>query len=338
MGIKKADVKRKKSLKILLYGDASSGKTHLALNATPGKTLIFDADSGADLFEGRKGFDFDYWTDDNGLKTASIKELMKAIAYLATPDGRQKYDTFIVDPISDIWDNLQFQRGDYKDAQAVKRGKTRQNEADIESFNQKDWGDVKKVYKNVMLDLKGLPQNIFLIAREKEILENKADGSIVKTGEYTYDAEKNTKYSVDFCIRLVMDKKTKKRYAEIDKTRSEGLETGQRVDNPTFELFAKVVNLMSDGKTIKPQNVPTENIFADGTASVTVNEEDELKELQGKVLELCNKLAVQNGGDKAPIKAVIAEFAEGKTNPNSIKELSKLNELFVKLQTMDKEN
>ena len=55
---------------------------------------------------------------------------------------------------------------------------------------QKIGGDMKRIYKNLMLRLKNLPQNIILIAREKDILEVKPDGSIIRTGEYTYEAEK----------------------------------------------------------------------------------------------------------------------------------------------------
>lgn len=286
MGIKHADSKRKKALKILLYGDSGSGKTHFALQASPGKTLIFDAEGGADFFEGKKGFVFDYWTDDEGLKTSSIRELNKAIDYLETDDGRKTYDTFIIDPISDIWDNIQAQRIDYKDnrarLKAEKYGEeyVEKNESELENFNQKDWGDMKRIYKNFMLRLKNLPQNIILIAREKEISDTKPNGDVIRTGEYTYEAEKNTKYAVDFGVRLVFDEKKQKRTAIVSKTRSDGVEKGESFDAPTFAMFDKIVNSMADGKMVDGISNKNENVFSDeDKPNPLVKAKDTIKEL-----------------------------------------------------------
>ena len=321
MPVKHADVKRKKSLKILLFGGYGSGKTHFALKATPGYTLIFDAESGADLFEGREGFDFDYWLDDDGLKTASIKELNKAIDYLQSDEGSKKYKTFIIDPISDIWDSIQEQRSEYKDIKAKEKGKdvANRNEAELESFNVKDWGDMKRIYKGMMLRLKNLPQNVFLIAREKEISETKPDGSLIRTGEYTYDAEKSTGHAVDFSIRLVFDEKTKKRWAQISKTRSDGLEMGQIIENPTFVLFEKVVNSMEGGKNVSALSTQHENVFT---------EPEEMQKIKKEIVDLYGELA-----DKESVKIKFKEY-ESSGNPNRIKDLEKLKALQNELIAM----
>jgi hypothetical protein len=323
MPVKHADIKRKKALKILLFGGYGSGKTHFALKATPGATLIFDAESGADFFEGKKGFDFDYWTDDDGLKTASIKELNKAIDYLQSAEGNSKYKTFIIDPISDIWDSIQEQRAEYKDDKARDKGKNidERNEAELESFNVKDWGDMKRIYKGLMLRLKNLPQNVILVAREKEISETKPDGSLVRTGEYTYDAEKSTGYATDFAVRIVFDEKKNKRWAHISKTRSDGLEMGEKVDNPTFALFEKVVNSMDGGKDVSKLSTQHENIFT---------EPDELKELKEEIIALATKL----GGSKNPEMMTVLKEIEPSGNPNKIKDLETLQKLFDALSNV----
>jgi hypothetical protein len=333
MGVKKASGVRRKPLKILLFGDSGCGKTHFALQSTPGKTLIFDAESGADLFEGRKGFDFDYWTDDDGLKTASIRELNKAIDFMETPDGRKTYETFIVDPISDIWDNIQAQRLEYKDEKAIERAKKYnkqldlddKNETDLESFNQKDWGDMKRIYKNMMLRLKNLPQNVILIAREKEISETKPDGSIVRTGEYTYEAEKNTKYAVDFNVRLVYDEKTKKRYAIVHKTRSDEFEKGQRFDTPTFTMFDNIVNKMKDGVQVDRLSERNENVFTD---------EDALKNTISEIGSLASVLAETNRDE------VIAAIKKhhSSANYNSIKEINVAKSVLEELKKIGGNN
>lgn len=324
MGIKKASAVRKKPLKILLFGDAGTGKTHFSLQATPGKTLVFDTENGTDLFEGRKGFEFDYWVDDEGLKTASIKELNKAIDYLETPEGREQYETFVVDNISDIWDNIQAQRLEYKDNLAIKRGKAIEdrNETEIEAFNMKDWADMKKIYKNMMLRLKNLPQNIILIAREKEISETKPDGSVVKTGEYIFDAEKGTKYAVDFIIRLVFDEKTNKRYAVIIKSRSDVLKKNEVVENPTFALFDKVVNSMKDGVEADRLSIKEENIF---------DEEEELKDVLQEIHELATTIAKVNR--EAVIEAIKKHHSSA--NYNSIKDIEVARKVLEELQSIN---
>jgi hypothetical protein len=332
MKIKHADVKRKKSLKILLFGDSGTGKTHMALKSTPGKVLIFDAESGADFFEGRDGFNFDYVTDDDGLKTSSIEELRKAILYLATKEGREKYDTFIIDPISDIWDNIQSQRSEFKDVvnsrKRVEKRREAINETDLEAFNQKDWGDMKRVYKNMMLDLKNLPQNIFLLAREKEISISQPDGGIIKTGEYTFEAEKNTKYAVDFTVRLMYDEKANKRSAYIVKSRAEGAEKGEVVDDPTFSIFDSVVNSMAGG--IEPDKMSTrsENVFQNEENAL--NGVSDLKNLQQKVIARC----VELGGSKNEELMRVVKLYEPSGNTNRIKDSAKLSELLTKLESV----
>lgn len=324
MGVKKASAVRRKPLKILLFGDAGTGKTHFSLQATPGKTLVFDTENGTDLFEGRKGFEFDYWVDDEGLKTASIKELNKAIDYLETPEGRKQYATFVIDNISDIWDNIQAQRLEYKDNLAIKKGRAIEdrNETEIEAFNMKDWADMKKIYKNMMLRLKNLPQNIILIAREKEISETKPDGSVVKTGEYIFDTEKGTKYAVDFIIRLVFDEKTNKRYAVIVKSRSDVLKKNEIVENPTFALFDKVVNSMKDGVEADRLSTKEENIF---------DEEEELKDILQEIHELATTIAKVNR--EAVIEAI--KKHHNNANYNSIKDVEVARKVLEELQSIN---
>lgn len=332
MKIKHADVKRKKSLKILLFGDSGTGKTHMALKSTPGKILIFDAENGADFFEGREGFDFDYVTDDDGLKTSSIEELRKTILYLATKEGREKYETFIIDPISDIWDNIQSQRSEFKDIvnsrKRVEKRREAINETDLESFNQKDWGDMKRIYKNMMLDLKNLPQNIFLIAREKEVSISQPDGSIIKTGEYTFEAEKNTKYAVDFIVRLVYDEKANKRTAYVVKSRAEGASKGEVVENPTFSIFDSVVNSMAGGVEPDKMSTKSENVFQNEENAL--NGASDLKSLQQSVVTRCIEL----GGSKNDNLMEIVKKYEPSGNTNRIKDTTKLSELLKELESV----
>ena len=253
MPVKKAS-KTKKPLKILLYGQSGVGKTHFGLFATPGQTLVFDMEGGTDLFEGR--VDFDYWTDDQGFKTQSYRELRKCIDFLKTPEGRD-YKTFIIDPVTLIWTLLQQERQDYKEDR-VKVKKL--NETDLESFTTRDWNIVKKMHKGVIDELSALPHNVILVAREKDVVEMK-NGEPIKTGEFTYEGEKNTIYAVDFALRLIVDKKSQKRTAQIDKDRSGHYQTGATIQDPSFALFNEIVNGMADGEEVKGLNTESDHLF-----------------------------------------------------------------------------
>lgn len=256
----KEATKTKKPLKILLFGPSGAGKTHFALFATPGKTLVFDMEGGTDLFEGR--IPFHYWTDDEGYKTQSFRELRKCIDYLKTPEGRKKYETFIIDPVTLIWTLLQQERQDYKEDKALekRRGQYKDNETDLETFTTRDWNIIKKMHKGVIDEVSALPQNVMLIAREKPVVIMK-NGEPVQTGDITFEGEKNIIYAVDFAFRIWVDKKNKKRFAQIEKDRSGNYDTGDIIDEPTFEFFNKIVNSMADGKDAKGLKTNSENTF-----------------------------------------------------------------------------
>lgn len=187
---------------------------------------------------------------------------MKAINMLDTKTGRKTYDTFVIDPISDIWESLQAQRQVYKDSvrKFAKKSKAG-DEAALDSFNQRDWGDIKKIYKRLMLRLKNLQQNIILIAREREVSKMLPDGSIEKTGEFTYESEKNTKSAVDFVVRLAFDPKKNVRYMTFDKDRSGHYDLSTRIDNPTFSVFEEVVQGLSGGIAYTGQSSKEDNVF-----------------------------------------------------------------------------
>ena len=244
MGVRQASEKRKKPIKLLIFGDSSVGKTHFLLSAP--NPLVCDTESGTDLFEGKNGFDFLVWEDDAGMKTTSVKELRKAMDYVTSKDGRKKVGTFCIDPYSTIWDDIQIQRQDYKEEKKKYAGV---NEADLATFTQADWMAVKKLHKSIVVDIVNLPVNVIVSCREKEVSETLPNGEIRKTGEYTYDGEKNMKYLFDVVLRLTFDPKTGKRQAIVMKSRIEDkLPLGKVIENPSFAIFDNIINGMADAK------------------------------------------------------------------------------------------
>jgi hypothetical protein len=336
MPVKKAQ-KTKKPLKILIYGQSGVGKTHFALFATPGQTLVFDMEGGTDLFEGR--VDFDFWTDDEGYKTQSYRELRKCIDYLKTPEGRQ-YKTFIVDPVTLIWTLLQQERQDYKEGRVTRQ---KANETDLETFTTRDWNIVKKMHKGAIDELSALPQNVILVAREKDVVEMK-NGEPVKTGEFTYEGEKNTIYAVDFALRLVVDKKSRKRVVIIDKDRSGHYETGSVIPDPSFELFNEIVNGMADGTETKGLKTGSDHLFEQPVAAPPTRPSNEQRRSnggQGGVgTQTVDEGKIKNlhimGNKKGLAHEDIHHLAETKFGVASLKDMTlpQFQELFASIQKM----
>jgi hypothetical protein len=321
MGVRDTSALRKKPLKILVFGDSSAGKTHFGLFSQQ-PVLVFDMESGTDMFEGRAKFSV--WEDDTGCKTQSFAELRKCIDFLGTPEGK-KFKTFVIDPVTIVWDVLQQQRQDYKELNR-KNAKQEDNETDLSDFNARDWAIVKKMYKTIMTELVSLPQNVIMCAREKEITIMRGNEP-VRTGEFTYEGEKGTKYYADFTIRLQQDSKTGKRWAIIHKDRASIFNVGDRIDNPTFAIFDSIVNKMANAKeSVKGLNAgDAENIFA---------KEETLETLVADAVKLAREIKSSHPDRIPEIKEVLAK-AHPSGNPHEIKELDVAKQLMVDLEALE---
>ena len=322
MAVRKTSGLRKKPLKILVFGDSSSGKTHFSLFSQQ-PVLVFDMESGTDMFEGRA--EFSVWEDDTGCKTQSFDELRKCIEFLNTPEGK-KFKTFVIDPVTIVWDILQQERQDYKENNR-KRARQEDNETDLADFNSRDWAILKKMYKTVMTELVSLSQNVILCAREKEITKM-VGVEPVRTGEFTYEGEKGTKYYTDFIIRLQQDPETGKRWAIVHKDRSGTYKSGTRIDNPTFSIFDSIVNKMAKANTESKglKGAETENVF---------EEEESLPSIISKAVNLARALKASYPDSTPEIKEIL--FKHNKDgNPNFIKEQEQATALLEELEALEK--
>lgn len=225
-------------VKCLVYGPPGIGKTYLALTA-PGRIAVVDTEGGTGFYADRIGgrgplnpFDV--------LPTKTFAQVEGAIAYLRANPGL--YESLVIDPVTVLYETLQDAAQVRRQETNRRRGRGDTEDADLE---QLDWQRIKRSYKRLLTDIGNLPMHVFVVAREKELTEERGDKR-VKIG-WKPDAEKSTAYYFDTVIRLVPAGNS--RQAIVEKDRTGTLALGAVVPTPTFQkLFAKALKSSGTGE------------------------------------------------------------------------------------------
>lgn len=231
------DAKENRGIKVLSYGNFSSGKTHFALSS-PAPVFVIDTENGASPLADKfpdanvinicemEGGDTDEKDD-----VKNYENLQKAVDYLITlPDDQ--VGTIVIDSISDLWD--------WSQAYA----KTKIFKIPIENrFQQQwDWAVPTKLYLSQIRKLISKNCNIILCARAGE----EYAGAGQPSGSFKPQCQKKTPYWVDVVLyhqikyvnRQIMFS------AKIEKCRQRGDIIGKVIDSPTLE---KIEELMKGG-------------------------------------------------------------------------------------------
>ena len=178
-----SEVEKKRGLKIGIYGDFATGKTHFALTA-PEPIFIIDTEMGASPLA--------YQFKEKDIKVLDVAEkdgsksyekVEKAIEFITKQD---KIGTVVIDSVSDLWDYAQ----EYGKVNVFKiRPQDRLKQ-------QWDWGIINKLYLNLILRLIKLDCNLILTARETEVYARAGE----PLGIYKPKWQKNTGFWVDFVL------------------------------------------------------------------------------------------------------------------------------------------
>ena len=224
--------KARKKAKVLVYGDAGTGKTRFALS-WPGVAMI-DTEGGADLYGGR--YDFQV------LRTKSLTDIVKAIEVIKKDNGKS-VQTVAIDPITVVWQVLQEAGQQAAEARAARYNRPVEDVV----LTQRDWGLIKRKLYSAMIDLVNLPINVVLTAHLKDETETRTDSrgqeKQVKIGEKP-DAEKKTAYWCDTVIRLAVEKGEHVGYVEKD--RSGLFKVGQRIPNISYQHFLPLLEAYAE--------------------------------------------------------------------------------------------
>lgn len=229
-----SEVKQNRGIKILSYGNFSTGKTHFALSS-PGPVFIIDTENGAsplaDKFPDAKVVNLSNMDNENVEEKDEVKNFdnyINTIDYLTSlPDG--EVGTIIIDSISDIWDW----------AQAYAKVKIFKIAVEDRLKQQWDWGVINKLYIKPMQKLINNNCNVIFTARESE----KYIGAGQPSGTFEPKCQKKTPYWVDIVLyhKMVYMNKEIKFNAKIEKCRQDGSVIGTIIQDPTLDKITEML-------------------------------------------------------------------------------------------------
>ncbi len=219
--LKAADEKR--GLKIGIYGDYATGKTHFALTA-PEPVFIIDTEMGsaplAHLFEGKDIKVLDVAERD---ATASYEKIVEAIDLIA---AQENVGTVIFDSATDLWEICQ----EYAKVNIFKI------KPEARLAQQWDWGVINKLYMRMLMKLLKLDCNLIITAREAEVYA----GAGQPTSQVKPKWQKTTGFWVDMVLHNTkkIDKLGKLTFnTNIEKSRQCGQLMGKTVPNLDFKML-----------------------------------------------------------------------------------------------------
>jgi hypothetical protein len=230
-----SDLKLNRGLKVLSYGNFSTGKTHFALSS-PGPVYIIDTENGssplADKFPNAKVINIcsvDGGDIDEKDEIKNFENFQEAINYLLKlPDS--EIGTIVVDSVSDIWEW----------AQAYAKTKIFKIPVENRFQQQWDWQVPNKLYLKQILKLINKNCNVILCSRAGE--EYSGPGS--PSGTYKPQCQKKTPYWVDVVLfhELKFINKQITFYAKVEKCRHNNKIIGKIIENPTLDKINQLIN------------------------------------------------------------------------------------------------
>lgn len=279
-------------VKCLVYGASGIGKTYLALTA-PGRIAVIDTEGGTAFYPDRVGkgglHQFDV------LPTKTFAQVESALEFLRTSD--HEYESLVIDPVTVLYETLQEAAQVRRQDANKRRGRGDTEDADLE---QLDWQRIKRSYKRLMTDLVNLNLHVFVVAREREVSQER-NGRQVVIG-YRPDAEKSTSYYFDTVLRMVPAAKNG-REVIVEKDRTGTLNLGAVVTAPTFaKLFSRA--LKSDGTATRDLQSGEDAAAIDAATTMAAAELEDKEELLTPLGEITRSGVVARGqGRRSDLEA-----------------------------------
>lgn len=229
-----AELKAKRGLKILSYGNFSTGKTHFALSSDK-PVFIIDTENGAsplaDKFPDAKilnicsieGEDID---EKDEIK--NFENFQAAVNFLCSLSD-EEVGTVIVDSLSDIWSWVQ----------AYAKSKVFKIPIEDRFKSQFDWGIPNNLIRKPVMKLINKNCDIIFTARESEIYNGPGQPS----GKFKPHVQNKIPFYVDIVLyhQVKFINKQISFLAKIEKCRQNGKIIGKIIDNPTITKIKELI-------------------------------------------------------------------------------------------------
>lgn len=295
-------------LKIAIHGNTGSGKTCTALKIADylakkaGKRIgVIDTDPQAmsSMYAGQFDFDLAHPT--------TIEEFEKEVLEFDTT----KYAVIVVDTITWFWRC-------FTDAQDVHGISVDKTSAGTTQF--REWGRLKKIYRDTLLRLVNLPCHTIITGRET-IEYDMTSGEYSPVG-YKMMAEKETPYELNLTMRCYLGRElgskleksgkdiTRGNFCEVIRDRSNTFQPGHTFVNMEGKDLDPVIVKLGGQVISEPlpteQAVKNQEIFNRDRQALV-----ELTETSAK-LRLTYEQRILNAKTEKDLKALGAEIKEGK--------------------------
>lgn len=219
------------NLKVMVWGESGSGKSRFALSAP--SPLVVDLEGSTRLYAN----DFDFWkaeVDKKNERANNPATLTMSIIDEIIKGEYTDRKTLIIDPVTDLLDTIESSCAAQYEKNIGKKVDT------LNAVQKTKWYAYRRdMVRKVLNNLKDIPMNLILVARSKNVWDNK-DGKLQPVGQ-TYDALEIIEYLMDIVIQL--EKTESGTTAIVKKSRLGNLPEILEVQN-----FDSILNALKDNK------------------------------------------------------------------------------------------
>lgn len=180
------------NLKVMIWGESGSGKSRFALSAP--SPLVIDLEGSTRLYAS----EFDFWkaeVDKANEKSNNPATLTMNVLDEITKGEYEDRKTLIIDPVTDLLDAIESSCATQYEKNIGKKIDT------LNAVQKTKWYAYRRdMARKVLNNLKDVPMNLILVARSKNVWDQK-DGKLQPIGQ-TYDALEIVEYLMDIVVQL----------------------------------------------------------------------------------------------------------------------------------------
>lgn len=219
------------NLKVMVWGESGSGKSRFALSSP--NPIVVDLEGSTRLYVN----DFDFWkaeVDKTNERANNPATLTMSIIDEIIKGEYTDRKTLIIDPVTDLLDTIESSCATQYEKNIGKKVDT------LNAVQKTKWYAYRRdMVRKVLNNLKDIPMNLILVARSKNVWDNK-DGKLQPVGQ-TYDALEIIEYLMDIVIQL--EKTENGTTAIVKKSRLGNLPKILEVQN-----FDSILNALKENK------------------------------------------------------------------------------------------